>query len=78
MIKCENNNVIIEGEWHQILTEYLNLSEKIIQMSDKKYGGELNPTIPHLMKTFEKKLPMKIYFFAWIIPKDVQAVKDMN
>lgn len=55
MIKCENNNVIIEGEWHQILTEYLNLSEKIIQMSDKKYGGELNPTIPHLMKTFEKK-----------------------
>lgn len=54
MIKCENNNVIIEGEWHQILTEYLNLSEKIIQMSDKKYGGGLNPTIPLLMKTIKK------------------------
>ncbi|MFR2010752.1 MAG: hypothetical protein ACLS49_04465 [Christensenellales bacterium] len=57
MIKCENNNVIIEGEWHQILTEYLNLSEEIIQMSemsDKKYGGGLNPTIPLLMKTLEK------------------------
>lgn len=58
MIKCENEKVTIEGEWHQILTEYLNLSEKIIQMSDKKYGGGLsglNPTIPHLMKTFEKE-----------------------
>lgn len=55
MIKCEGEVVTIKGSWKQILSEYMKLSEAIMIYSDKKYRSGLNPTIPHLMKTFEKK-----------------------
>ena len=54
MIKCENEKVTIVGDWKQIMSEYLMISEEIIKYSDKKYSGGLNPTIPLLMKTIEK------------------------
>lgn len=53
MIKCENEKVTIEGDWKQIMSEYLIISEEIIKYSDKKYSGGLNSTIPLLMKTLE-------------------------
>lgn len=55
MIKCEGGEVILDGEWKQIITEYLCLSKKIIERSDKIYNGGLNPTIPQLMQNLEKK-----------------------
>lgn len=55
MIKCEGGEVILDGEWKQIMTEYLCLSKKIIERSDKIYSGGLNPTIPQLMQNLEKK-----------------------
>lgn len=55
MIKCESGEVILDGEWKQIMTEYLCLSKKIIEHSDKIYNGGLNSTIPQLMQNLEKK-----------------------
>lgn len=55
MIKCEGGKVILDGEWKQIMTEYLCLSKKIIECSDKIYSGGFNPTIPLLMQNLEKK-----------------------
>ena len=43
MIKCEGGKVILDGEWKQIMTEYLCLSKKIIECSDKIYSGGFNP-----------------------------------
>ena len=56
MIKCEGGKVILDGEWKQIMTEYLCLSKKIIECSDKIYSGGFNPTIPQLMQNLEKKI----------------------
>ena len=55
MIKCEGGEVILDGEWKQIMTEYLCLPKKIIEHSDKMYSGGFNPTIPQLMQNLEKK-----------------------
>ena len=56
MIKCEGGEVILDGEWKQIMTEYLCLSKKIIEHSDKMNSGGFNPTIPQLMQNLEKKI----------------------
>lgn len=61
MIKCEGEVVTIKGSWKQIMSEYMKLSEAIMIYSDKKYRGGLNPTIPHLMKTFEEKQERKVW-----------------